>query len=67
MKRICSVGLMVLIAACSSHPIKCHGPLRPINTATTGATGTELSQGAKPAQGSKPAQGETPAPTDPQP
>lgn len=37
MIRICSIALVVLIAACSSHRVKCHGPLRPINAPTAEA------------------------------
>jgi len=67
MKCICSVGLIVLMAACSSHPVKCHGSLRPINTTTSGAIeavpppGSEPSRGPRPARGSKPTQGALPA------
>jgi hypothetical protein len=31
MKHICIVGVAILIAACSSHRVRCEGALRPIN------------------------------------
>jgi hypothetical protein len=74
MKHTCAVGLVVLIAACSSHPVKCHGPLRPINTPAAGATATPGLPGAskstprpKPARGSKPTRGSKHTETDSQP
>ena len=38
---------MILMAACSSHPVKCRGPLRPINT-LTGTTAGAPPQTPKP-------------------
>ena len=31
MKYICSIGVAILIAACSSHRVRCGGAMRPIN------------------------------------
>jgi hypothetical protein len=31
MKLISILGLIVAVSACSTHRVKCHGPLRPIN------------------------------------
>jgi hypothetical protein len=31
MKYICVVGVAILLAACSSHRVRCEGVLRPIN------------------------------------
>jgi hypothetical protein len=31
MKYICLVGVAILLAACSSHRVRCNGALRPIN------------------------------------
>ena len=31
MKLISIFGLIVAISACSTHRVKCHGPLRPVN------------------------------------
>jgi hypothetical protein len=31
MKQIYLVGVAVVIAACSTHPVRCRGALRPIN------------------------------------
>jgi hypothetical protein len=31
MKHICLVGVAILLAACSSHRVRCDGALRPIN------------------------------------
>jgi len=41
MKFIWSLTLAVLMAACSSQPVKCHGPLRPINTTSGGGVGAK--------------------------
>lgn len=38
MKRISLVGLLIVLGACSTHAVKCHGPLRPINRPTASAT-----------------------------
>ncbi len=35
MKRISIVGLLMLLTACSTHAVKCHGSLRPINQPRT--------------------------------
>ncbi len=37
MKMISIVGLLIVLSACSTHTVKCHGPLRPINEPSTGA------------------------------
>jgi hypothetical protein len=34
MKLISIFGLIVAVSACSTHLVKCHGPLRPINKPT---------------------------------
>jgi hypothetical protein len=34
MKEISIVGLLIVLGACSTHAVKCHGPLRPINGPT---------------------------------
>jgi hypothetical protein len=34
MKSISIVGLLIVMGACSTHAVKCHGPLRPINKPT---------------------------------
>jgi len=31
MKHIVIVGLIFAVGACSTHQVRCHGPLRPIN------------------------------------
>jgi hypothetical protein len=31
MKLISIFGLIVAVSACSTHRVKCHGPLRPVN------------------------------------
>ena len=31
MKLVSILGLIIAMSACSTHPVKCHGPLRPIN------------------------------------
>jgi hypothetical protein len=41
MKRITLISLIAVIAAaCSTHQLKCHGPLRPINSSTVSAPGS---------------------------
>ena len=37
MKSIYLIGMAVLIAGCSSHPVRCRGTLRPINTPVASA------------------------------
>ena len=37
MKLISIFGLIVAISACSTHRVKCHGSLRPINKPAAGA------------------------------
>ena len=37
MKLISIFGLIVAVNACSTHLVKCHGPLRPINEPTVSA------------------------------
>jgi len=37
MKLISIFGLIVAISACSTHRLKCHGALRPINKPTVSA------------------------------
>jgi hypothetical protein len=34
MKSISTMGLIIVLGACSTHTVKCHGPLRPINKPT---------------------------------
>ena len=38
MKQIYLVGVAVVIAACSTHPVRCGGALRPINKPAVSAT-----------------------------
>ena len=40
MKLISILGLIVAISACSTHLVKCHGPLRPINKPPVSAPGS---------------------------
>ena len=37
MKSIYLIGIAVVIAGCSSHPVRCRGALRPINTPVASA------------------------------
>ena len=46
MKHICLVGVAILLAACSSHRVRCGSALRPINKAVVAA---------KPVAGANPA------------
>jgi hypothetical protein len=38
MKKISIVGLLIVLGACSTHALKCRGPLRPINKPTASAS-----------------------------
>ena len=46
MKRISIVGLLIVLSACSTHTVKCHGPLRPINKAGSTAQKSDASSDA---------------------
>jgi hypothetical protein len=37
MKHICLVGVAILLAACSSHRVRCGSALRPVNQPVTAA------------------------------
>ena len=37
-RRLAMASLLVAAAGCSSHPVKCHGSLRPINHPAVGAS-----------------------------
>jgi hypothetical protein len=37
MERISIVGVLMMLSACSTHAMKCHGRLRPINEPTVNA------------------------------
>lgn len=39
MRSISTVGLLLVLGACSTHTVKCHGPLRPVNKPIAGAAG----------------------------
>ena len=41
MKSISIVGLLIVMGACSTHAVKCHGPMRPINKPTASAASPE--------------------------
>jgi hypothetical protein len=57
MKHICSVGVAILLAACSSHRVRCGSALRPINKAVVAAKPVA---GAHPADGVNPVGGAEP-------
>jgi len=40
MKLISIFSLIVAISACSTHRVKCHGPLRPVNNPAVSAPGS---------------------------
>jgi hypothetical protein len=46
MKSISIVGLLIVMSACSTHAVKCHGPLRPINKPTASAASPESRHGS---------------------
>jgi hypothetical protein len=55
MKRIYLVGVAVVIAACSTHPVRCGGALRPINKpAATAKPGTSAAASGTPAATGQP-------------
>jgi hypothetical protein len=55
MKRIYLVGVAVVIAACSTHPVRCGGALRPINKAVVSAKpGSSASDSGTPAATGQP-------------
>ena len=35
MKKTCILGVAVMLAACSTHSVRCHGALQPINKPVT--------------------------------
>jgi hypothetical protein len=39
MKSISTLGLLIVLGGCSTHTVKCHGPLRPINKPAVNAAG----------------------------
>jgi hypothetical protein len=72
MKRISIVGLVLVVTGCSTHQVKCHGALRPINEATATAAGSKQPTGkpatGKPPTGNQPGGSAAPSiPKDPQP
>jgi hypothetical protein len=48
MKSISMVGLLIVMSACSTHAVKCHGPLRPINKPTASAASPDSRHGSTP-------------------
>lgn len=42
MKNISVVGVAFVLGACSTHAVKCHGPLRPINASASSKPSTEI-------------------------
>ena len=48
MKSISTAGLLLVLGACSTHAVKCHGPLRPINKPTASAASPESRHGSTP-------------------
>ncbi len=46
MKSISIVGLLNVLSACSTHAVKCHGPLRPIYNAESIAQSPRASSDA---------------------
>jgi hypothetical protein len=57
MKHICLVGVAILLAACSSHRVRCGSALRPINKAVVAAkpvSSANPAGGAEPVAAAKP-------------
>jgi hypothetical protein len=57
MKYICLVVIVILIAACSSHRVRCGGALRPVNKPVSAAkpvAGAKQVGGAEPVAAAKP-------------
>jgi hypothetical protein len=52
MKKMSIVGFLLLLSACSTHAVKCHGPLRPINEPTVSTP--KVVTGSQPATNSLP-------------
>ena len=46
MKSIATAGLLIVLGACSTHAVKCHGSLRPINKPTASAASPESRHGS---------------------
>ena len=70
MERISIVGVLMVLSACSTQAVKCHGALRPINAPTVSAPNPPA--GSQPATSSQPTdaqkRGDSPDPfrTEPQ-
>jgi hypothetical protein len=54
MKLISIFALIVAVSACSTHRVKCHGSLRPINKATVSAPSTHPASNSEAAASEEP-------------